>query len=111
MAQPPLELPAGLVLPRMGQALEWANALLDATLVKLSHEPEAQPLVEELHQVVDQQAAEARPLLRLSGALAQLLEQQQQQQQSRLAAHAADYSVQWLDLRILAPEQRDQPGQ
>ena len=61
--------------------------------------------------MVDQQAAEARPLLRLSGALAQLLEQQQQQQQSRLAAHAADYSVQWLDLRILAPEQRDQPGQ
>ena len=61
--------------------------------------------------MVDQQAAEARPLQRLSGALAQLLEQQQQQQQSRSVALAADYSVQWLDLRILAPEQRDQPGQ
>lgn len=63
-------------------------------------------MLAELSALVDAQVTEARPLLRLGGIVAHLVNQQAV---PRAAVSAADYSVQWLDLRVLPPEQRAVP--
>ncbi|KAI3430425.1 hypothetical protein D9Q98_005020 [Chlorella vulgaris] len=104
--QPPLQLPAGVVLPPQGAVFSWANAILDAKTFQLSHEPEAVTLMAELRALVKQQLANTKPMLRLAGMIEQLL--QQQQQHTQLMAKTAHYSVQWLDLRVRSPEEQTQ---
>lgn len=50
--------------------------------------------------------ADTRPLLRVAGLVQHLLAQAAL---PRGTAGTADYSVQWLDLRVLPPSQRAQP--
>lgn len=52
---------------------------------------------------MDAAVVEARPLLRLGGLVSHLVSQQAA---PRAAVSADAYSVQWLDLRVLPPEQR-----
>ena len=71
---------------------------------------QAKPLLRELQQLVAAQIADTQPLLRLSGIVEQLLLQQQRAAPTS-AASAADYSVQWLDLRIYPDGQQPTPQQ
>lgn len=70
---------------------------------------QAKPLLRELQQLVAAQIADTQPLLRLSGIVEHLLLQQQQRPAPTSAASAADYSVQWLDLRIYPDGQQPTP--
>ncbi|KAL4422703.1 hypothetical protein ABPG75_008900 [Micractinium tetrahymenae] len=106
---PPLGLPAGAAqLPRLPEALAWANATLDANLVALSMEPEALPLLGELSSLVEAQVADTRPLLRLAGLVEHALQQRPLPQSG---AATAAYSIQWLDLRVAPPDAQQQQRQ
>jgi hypothetical protein len=75
---------------------------------------QAQQVAQQLHLTANEAVAPAAPLLRLRGAVQQALEAPAlaaaaQQQGAGSAARPADYSVQWLDLRI-APQQLGQPN-
>jgi hypothetical protein len=64
-------------------------------------------LLKELQRVVEARVSTDRPLLMLGGAVEALLEEAADAAAGRSAAHAADYSVQWLDLRVLPGGQRE----
>ncbi|KAL4448963.1 hypothetical protein ABPG77_007680 [Micractinium sp. CCAP 211/92] len=107
--EPPLALPAGAPpLPRLPQALAWANATLDASLIPLSMQPEAGPLLQELASLVEAQVADTKPLLRLVGMVEHAVQQRPLPQS---AGATADYSIQWLDLRVAPPEVQQQQQQ
>lgn len=60
-------------------------------------------MLAELSALVEGAVEEARPLLRLGGIVSHLVSQHAV---PRAALSAADYSVQWLDLRVAPAEQQ-----
>lgn len=65
---------------------------------------QAQPLVQQLSELIAAQTAEIKPLLKLPGMIDHVL---RLAAQPKAAGPTADYSVQWLDLRVLPPELRE----
>ncbi len=82
------------------------NSLLTALLTLPSHlcPLQARPLAAQLSEMVAAQLAEMRPLLKLPGMIEHVL---QLAARPKTAGATADYSVQWLDLRVLPPELRE----